>query len=563
METRANYALVGIFTLAVMLSAFGFVYWMARYGTGGETVPLVVRIPGSANGLTVGSPVRFNGIQYGVVRRLDVDPSSPDFVIADTEVRSNIPIYTDTSAALEIQGLTGSAYIELQGGTPSNDNIIKKAIASETVAVIEADPSGVTNLLATADEILTRANRVIGEIEGFINDARSPLTETLRNAESFSAALRDNADGIDAFLKSVSSLSGTIESLSTKLEGTLGSVDRLITSVEPDKVRSIVSSVDKVTGDIAAASGGITETLESFRTAAGSLEGFVEEARAPLTETLKNAESFSATLSNNADGIDDFLKSLSGLSGTIESMTTKLEGTLGSVDQLVSAVDPEKVSDIVSSIDKVTGDFADSSGDITKTLESFRLAAESLKGFAADAGASLDGIDKVIAGIDPEKVGETVENIAAASADARKTLADARGVAETFSARREDFDGIITEVKEMSGRLNDASVRVDAVLAKVDGFLGEGDASSLLADVEQTLQSFRDVANSLNARIGPIADNLQRFTGTGLRDVETLVNDARRSIRRIEESISSIEKDPQRLLFGGDKVKQYDGRTRR
>jgi phospholipid/cholesterol/gamma-HCH transport system substrate-binding protein len=101
------------------------------------------------------------------------------------------------------------------------------------------------------------------------------------------------------------------------------------------------------------------------------------------------------------------------------------------------------------------------------------------------------------------------------------------------------------------------------VLAKLDGFLGEGDASDLLADAQATLKSFRDVAESLNARVGPIADNLQRFSGPGLRNVEALVNDARRSIQRIERSISTIEQDPQRLIFGGETVKQYDGRNRR
>ncbi|WP_420409701.1 MlaD family protein [Hoeflea sp.] len=456
METRANYAIVGFFTLLVMLSAFGFVYWMARYGSTGETAQLVVRIPGSANGLSVGSPVHFNGIRYGVVRQLNIDPDSPNFVIADTEVRSNAPIYTDTRAALEIQGLTGSAYIELQGGTPTNPNILEIAAASESTAVIEADPSGVTNLLATADEILQRANRVIGQVEGFVNDARSPLTETLRNAETFSGALRDNAEGIDEFLRSVSSLSGTIQSLSSRLESTLGSVDRLVT-----------------------------------------------------------------------------------------------------------AVDPERVSNIVASVDKVTSDFAASSGDITQTLESLRGTAQSLETFVSDAGAALDKVDAVIASVDPGKVGEVMDNITVASADARETLADAREVAETFNARKQDFDLIITDVREMSGRLNAASERVDGVLAKLDGFLGEGDASSLIADAEETLQSFRDVANSLNARIGPIADNLQRFSGSGLRDVEALVNDARRSIQRIEQSITSIERDPQRLIFGGDTVKQYDGRNRR
>ena len=453
METRANYAIVGFFTLVVMLSAFGFVYWMAKFGNTGETAPMIVRIPGSANGLSNGSPVRFNGIPYGVIRNISIDPDSPDFVIAETTIRADAPVYTDTRAALEIQGLTGSAYIELQGGSPGNPNILTRARELGQVAVIDADPSGVTNLLATADDILNRANRVIGEVEGFVKDARSPLTETLKNTEVFTAALRDNADGIDDFLQSVADLSQTVKSVSGRIDSTLASAENLITSIDPEKVDRILANVDKVTSDVASASGDITRTLESFSQAAGSLE---------------------------------------------------------------------------------------------------RLAA--------DAGESLD---KVIASIDPAKVGESMDNIALASADARKALADARGVVETFSARKEDYDLIITDVKQLTGRLNAASTRVDGVLAKLDNFLGEGDASSLIADAEATLKSFRDVADSLNARVGPIADNLQRFSGSGLRNVEALVNDARRSIQRIERSISTIEQDPQRLIFGGDTVKQYDGRNRR
>ncbi|SOE08592.1 phospholipid/cholesterol/gamma-HCH transport system substrate-binding protein [Hoeflea halophila] len=456
METRANYAIVGFFTLVVMFSAFGFVYWMAQYGNSGETAPLIVRIPGSANGLSNGSPVRFNGIPYGVIRRISIDPDSPDFVIAETTVQADAPIYTDTRAALEIQGLTGSAYIELQGGSPSNPNVLTRARELNEVAVIEADPSGVTNLLATADDILTRANRVIGEVEGFVRDARSPLTETLKNTEVFTAALRDNADGIDGFLKSVGNLAETVKSLSGRIDTALASAENLLNSVDPEKIDRILANVDKVTADVASAS-----------------------------------------------------------------------------------------------------------GEISKTLESFGAAAESLQTFAADAGASLDKVDKVIASIDPEKVGQTMDNISLASADARKALNDARGVVETFSARKDDYDEIITNARELTEKLNAASGRVDGVLAKIDGFLGEGDASNLIADAEATLKSFRDVANSLNARVGPIADNLERFSGSGLREVEALVNDARRSIQRIEESITSIERDPQRLIFGGETVKQYDGRNRR
>ncbi|MAZ84248.1 MAG: MCE family protein [Hoeflea sp.] len=456
METRANYAIVGLFTVLVILSAFGFVYWMSQVGGGGETGRLIVRIPGSANGLSVGSAVRFNGIAVGSVRRLTIDSENPKFVIADTEVRADAPIFPDTKAALEIQGLTGSAYIELQGGTPSGTNIIREAIQKEGVAHLEADPSNITNLLATADQIMTRANNVIGEIEGFVNDARGPLTQTLQNAETFTDALAENSQGID-----------------------------------------------------------------------------------------------------------DFLKSVSGLSETIQSVSARLDSTLEAAQTLLESAQPEKITEIVTNVEKVTKDVANASGDISKVVTRLSDAAESFKTVGQQAGKTLEKVDTLMAEVDPQKVRKVVDDISVASGDARTAIADAKTVVATFTDRKDDYDQIITDVKQMANRLNNASTKVDGVLAKLDSLLGDDETNSLMSDARETLKSFRDVANNLNARIGPIADNLQRFSTSGLSDVEALVQDARRSINRIESSISSIERDPQRVIFGGDTVKQYDGRTRR
>ncbi|HEX2146162.1 MAG TPA: MlaD family protein, partial [Pseudorhizobium sp.] len=107
METKANYAIVGFFTLLVIAAAFGFVYWMAQSGRGGPVAELAIRIPGSANGLSVGSPVRFNGIPVGSVRSLSIDPDDPQYSIAFTEVRADAPVFASTKAVLEVQGLTG------------------------------------------------------------------------------------------------------------------------------------------------------------------------------------------------------------------------------------------------------------------------------------------------------------------------------------------------------------------------------------------------------------------------------------------------------------------------
>jgi len=34
-------------------------------------------------------------------------------------------------------------------------------------------------------------------------------------------------------------------------------------------------------------------------------------------------------------------------------------------------------------------------------------------------------------------------------------------------------------------------------------------------------------------------------------------------VRGLNDAITNFDRDPQRLLFGGENVKQYDGRTRR
>jgi phospholipid/cholesterol/gamma-HCH transport system substrate-binding protein len=68
----------------------------------------------------------------------------------------------------------------------------------------------------------------------------------------------------------------------------------------------------------------------------------------------------------------------------------------------------------------------------------------------------------------------------------------------------------------------------------------------------------------LNAKLGPITDGLAKFSGRGLDNVDSLVQNTQRSVSRIEEAISELQKNPQRLIFGGKgSVPVYNGRNRR
>ncbi|GGF82609.1 MULTISPECIES: MCE family protein [Rhizobium] len=456
METKANYALVGFFTLLVIAAAFGFVYWMAQSGRGGPMAELAIRIPGSANGLSVGSPVRFNGIAVGSVRGLTIDPDDPRYSIAFTEVRADAPVYQSTKAVLEVQGLTGAAYIELSGGAKGEENILQKSMEAGRPAVLIADQSSVTNLLATADKILERADQAIGDIQGFVVDARGPLTQTIRNVETFTAAL-----------------------------------------------------------------------------------------------------------SNNSGNIDEFLHSLSTLSATVDRVSGTLNSTLEAADQLVRAIDAERINQIVGNTERVTRNVANASDNFGPLVETVRTAATSFAQVGSDAQGVLSRADSLLAAVDPSQVGTAIQNISAASEDARQTLASARSVVDDVSHRSDDINKAITDFTELATKLNNASSRVDGILAKVDGLVSSDDSQGLFAEARKTLESFRTVADNINARVGPIADNLQRFSSSGLGDVKALVDDTRRTVNSLNQTITNFDQNPQRLIFGGETVKEYDGRTRR
>lgn len=455
METRANYTIVGIFTVLVIAAAFGFVYWMAEYGRGGTMAELIVRIPGSANGLSVGSPVRFNGIQVGTIKSLSIDADDPSYSLAFTEVRADAPVYASTRAALEVQGFTGAAYIELSGGRTGDENILKRSLDTGKRAVLLADQSSLTNLLATADKILNRANDAVGDVQGFVKDARGPLTDTLRNADTFSKALANNSGNIDKFLASV--------------------------------------------GD---------------------------------------------------------------LSKTFTSVSGKVESTLDAVEKLVRAVDANKINDVVNNADKITANVADATTDLKATVASIKATADTYNEFGKKAQATLDKVDALVASIDPNKIKGSVDDISQATKDARVAVASIRDIANTVSARQAEISQTIQDVSQMANKLNSASTRVDGILIKVDALLGSDTTQSLAKEAKDTLESFKKVADNLNEHIGPIAENLQRFSAGGLNNIQTLVNDTRRTVQNLNDTITNFNKDPQRLLFGGDTVKQYDGRTR-
>ena len=187
METRANYVLIGAFTLAAIVGAFLFVMWIAGYGTAGGHRSYQVVFNGSVAGLSTGANVSFNGIKVGEVTHLTFSRSDPHQVVADIDINSEAPIDRNTKARLETQGLTGGAVVALLGGLTAGAALVAE---NGRPPVIYAGQSiQLQDILDNVAALSTKATSVLDDADKIIADNAPTIHSALTNVDQFSKAL--------------------------------------------------------------------------------------------------------------------------------------------------------------------------------------------------------------------------------------------------------------------------------------------------------------------------------------------------------------------------------------
>jgi phospholipid/cholesterol/gamma-HCH transport system substrate-binding protein len=235
METKANYTLVGIFTIAVVAAVFGFVYWSQHIGGSSDRATYRVLFSSSVSGLRTGSAVLFNGIRVGEVTDLRLNPENPTQVAAVISVDKQVKVRPDTRAGIEFQGLTGIAAVALNGGSPGEPAL--NGLSNPPPALV-ASPASTQDVTQGAREVLQR-------IDDFIEENRAAFKGTLKNLDTFSAALARNSDRMDNILAGIETFTGGADGKSGGLNETAKSVRELA-----DRLSKLADNLDKRTASI-------------------------------------------------------------------------------------------------------------------------------------------------------------------------------------------------------------------------------------------------------------------------------------------------------------------------
>ena len=220
METRANFVLIGTFTLAVIAAAFGFVLWFQNLHSTKLRSPLRIVFEGSASGLRNGGSVNFNGIRVGEVVSVKLD--NPKRVVALAMVENNAPIRKDTLVGLEFQGLTGVSAISLKGGDEAAPPV---PLDSDGVPTLTADPDSVQDISQAIKATLQNVNRMV-------NENSESLKNSLRNVETFTATLARNSEVIDGIMLKIDSVMGKTDGIMGKADSVVARTDNILLGLD-------------------------------------------------------------------------------------------------------------------------------------------------------------------------------------------------------------------------------------------------------------------------------------------------------------------------------------------
>ena len=289
METKANYVLIGAFTIIVSLFLLLFALWAAKYSSEKTWQEYLVIFNEPVTGLTEGSSVQYNGISVGTVEKLSLAPDDPRRVRALLRVQANAPVKTDTRAKMSMTGITGSPIIQLTGGNPGSPRLVD--VDQREIPLIQTEPSALQNIADTANRLVARLDQVLSE------ENVERVANTLENIESLTGSIADQREDLRALIVNARQSSEQLEMTLTRANGVVEDVDRELVQ----KLPGLVAKLDHTLSELDSAASGANGIVNENRAAINS---FANDGLAQLGPTLGELRTLVRDLRRISDRLD-------------------------------------------------------------------------------------------------------------------------------------------------------------------------------------------------------------------------------------------------------------------
>jgi len=570
LETKANFVLIGAFTLAGLLGILGFFLWFAQVELDRQFDYYDIRFSTVA-GLGNASDVRFSGLPVGRVVDVQLSPDQDGSVLVRVEVDAATPVRTDSVATIEAQGVTGVSFVSISSGSPSAD--LLEPTSEDPVPEIESGRSTLQSLSEDAPQLLEEALQLVADLGELLgSDNRERLNRIISNVEAASDDFSTTLEGfssvtttVNDFAEQINRFNETLNTLTGDLIDVLQTADQTLVSIGElsEQGKGVLANGDQT---LTAAQSAIART-ETFVTT--ELSQTTEELRATATALQDEI----AALSAEARAL---MATLNTTGATATARLEEAQATLDAADALIARLDgtAEIVGDAAGTFDTLMREEG-----APLLAETRAMVAEADRAVASVAGIATTDLPMIIADI-RETAGtfrtvttEVGENLTASSQSAEEVLQTARVTLEDARvsfANANDTLAAINDALETGDRALSAAERA---FTGADRVINE-DITGILDGLEQSL-------DSLNAAVGQVSEDLpgisqdlraagrsasetfaelrrltdaasppiREFTSTALPLYSRLAQESRALIANLDRLTDQIQKDPARFFL--------------
>ena len=289
METRANYVLIGAFTVLTAVCLLLFALWAAKFSSDRNWSQYEVIFSEPVTGLTEGGSVQYNGIGVGTVDKLSLDPNDARNVIALLKLKADTPVKVDTRAKLSQQGITGVPFIQLTGGSPQAARL--EPNDDGDIPIIRTEPSALQNIADTANRLVARMDQLLSEQ----NIKR--ISDTLENLEQATGSIAGQREDIAKLIVNAREATDTLKIALDNANGAIEGIDRDLVKQLP----GLMAKLDTTVAKLDSAAGNADALIAENRPA---LQSFTNDGLAQLGPTLAELRTLIRDLRRVTDSLD-------------------------------------------------------------------------------------------------------------------------------------------------------------------------------------------------------------------------------------------------------------------
>ncbi|MCL3881190.1 MlaD family protein [Marivita sp. GX14005] len=571
METKANFILIGVFTLAGILGILGFFVWFAQVEFDRQFDYYDIRFS-SVAGLSNASDVRFAGLPVGQVVDVRLAPDRDGTVVVRIEVEDDTPVRTDSVATIDVQGVTGVSFVSIDAGSPSSP-LLERESMDAPVPEIEAGRSTLQSLSEDAPRLLEESLRVVEELGDLlgaenrrqidnilsnIETASEGFADALEDFTSVTTTVSDFAEQMDAFNDTLTAMTGDLSGVLQTADGTLVSIRELSEqgkgvlaagSQTLEQTQSAISSAETfITDDLG-------QTAEELRLAAADI-------RAQIATLSEDASALMATLNTTGETATARLReareTLTGaneLIARLDGAAARVGSAAGRIDTLIETDGAPLIAEtraMVAEADRAIASVAAvANEDLPTIVADIRSAASTFRTVTENVGQNLTASSETAEEV-LTTARNTLEDASESFANANTTLAAindaldtgerALGAAErAFSGAdrviNEDLDGIITGLETTLDSLNGAIAQVS------------DDIPGITGDLREAGQAAAAAFSELRGVTRDSAPSVREFTTTALPLFTKLAQETRTLVSNLDRLTNQIQRDPARFFL--------------